>query len=87
MRHTSGITYGFYGDGLVRKAYKDANIYAGEFDLAEFAERIAKLPLHNQPGAAAIRSFHRHFGADRGDRVRKIIVRDRTGKSCSTRSA
>src|SRR6201988_2859698 len=51
MRHTSGITYGFYGDSLVRKAYKDPNIYAGEFDLAEFAERIAKLPLHNQPGA------------------------------------
>jgi CubicO group peptidase (beta-lactamase class C family) len=51
MRHTSGITYGFYGDSLVRKAYKEANIYAGDFDLAEFAERIAKLPLHNQPGA------------------------------------
>src|SRR4051795_5817907 len=51
MRHTSGITYGFYGDSLVRKAYKDADIYAGDFDLAEFAERIAKLPLHNQPGA------------------------------------
>jgi len=49
MRHTSGITYGFYGDSLVRKAYKEANIYAGDFDLAEFAERIAKLPLHNQP--------------------------------------
>src|SRR3954468_23315272 len=51
MRHTAGITYGFYGDSLVRKAYAAANIYAGEFDLAEFAERIAKLPLHNQPGA------------------------------------
>ncbi|MGD5515302.1 serine hydrolase domain-containing protein, partial [Xanthomonas citri pv. citri] len=51
MRHTSGVTYGFYGDSLVRKAYRDANIYAGDFDLAEFAERIAKLPLHNQPGA------------------------------------
>jgi CubicO group peptidase (beta-lactamase class C family) len=51
MRHTSGITYGFYGDSLVRKAYAAANIYAGDFDLAEFAERIAKLPLHNQPGA------------------------------------
>jgi len=51
LRHTSGITYGFYGDSLVRKAYKEANIYAGDFDLAEFAERIAKLPLHNQPGA------------------------------------
>ena len=51
MRQTSGITYGFYGDSLVRKAYKAADIYAGDFDLAEFAERIAKLPLHNQPGA------------------------------------
>src|SRR6267378_4215687 len=51
MRHTSGITYGFYGDSLVRKAYAAADIYAGDFDLAEFAERIAKLPLHNQPGA------------------------------------
>jgi CubicO group peptidase (beta-lactamase class C family) len=51
MRHTSGITYGFYGDSLVRKAYASANLYAGDFDLAEFAERIAKLPLHNQPGA------------------------------------
>ena len=51
LRHTSGITYGFYGDSLVRKAYKEADLYAGDFDLAEFAERIAKLPLHNQPGA------------------------------------
>jgi CubicO group peptidase (beta-lactamase class C family) len=51
MRHTSGITYGFYGDSLVRKAYAAVNLYAGDFDLAEFAERIAKLPLHDQPGS------------------------------------
>jgi CubicO group peptidase (beta-lactamase class C family) len=51
MRQTSGITYGFYGDSLVRKSYKAADLYAGDFDLAEFAERIAKLPLQNQPGA------------------------------------
>jgi CubicO group peptidase (beta-lactamase class C family) len=51
MRHTSGITYGFYGDSLVRKAYAAANLYVGDFDLAEFAERIAKLPLHDQPGS------------------------------------
>lgn len=50
MTHTSGVTYGFYGDSLVRKAYRAANIYQGDFDLAEFAERIAKLPLQNQPG-------------------------------------
>jgi CubicO group peptidase (beta-lactamase class C family) len=50
MRHTSGIVYGFYGDSLVRKAYAASNLYGGDFDLAEFAERIAKLPLHDQPG-------------------------------------
>ena len=50
MTHTSGVTYGFYGDSLVRKAYKAADLYHGDFDLAEFAERIAKLPLQNQPG-------------------------------------
>jgi CubicO group peptidase (beta-lactamase class C family) len=51
MRQTSGITYGFYGDSLVGKAYVAANLYGGDFDLAEFAERIAKLPLHDQPGS------------------------------------
>jgi CubicO group peptidase (beta-lactamase class C family) len=51
MRHTSGVTYGFYGDSMVRKAYAAADLYAGDFDLAEFADRIAKLPLHDQPGS------------------------------------
>jgi CubicO group peptidase (beta-lactamase class C family) len=51
MRHTSGVPYGFYGDTMVRKAYRAANIYGGDFDLAEFADRIAKLPLEYQPGA------------------------------------
>ncbi len=50
MRHTSGITYGFYGDSLVRKLYANALLYAGDFDNAEFAERIARLPLAEQPG-------------------------------------
>jgi CubicO group peptidase (beta-lactamase class C family) len=50
MTQSSGITYGFYGGGLVRKAYTDAKIYDGDFDNAEFAERIARLPLKEQPG-------------------------------------
>jgi CubicO group peptidase (beta-lactamase class C family) len=50
MTHTSGITYGFYGDSLVRKAYTNARIYDGDFNNAEFAERIAQLPLAEQPG-------------------------------------
>jgi CubicO group peptidase (beta-lactamase class C family) len=50
LRHTSGITYGFFGDLLVKKAYLDANVYEGDYDNAEFAERIARLPLAFQPG-------------------------------------
>jgi CubicO group peptidase (beta-lactamase class C family) len=47
LLHTSGITYGFYGEGLVKAAY--GGIYLGDFDNAGFAERIAKLPLAEQP--------------------------------------
>jgi CubicO group peptidase (beta-lactamase class C family) len=50
MTHTSGITYGFYGDNMVRLAYRNARIYDGDFNNAEFAERIAQLPLAEQPG-------------------------------------
>jgi CubicO group peptidase (beta-lactamase class C family) len=50
MTQTSGIPYGFYGNSLVRKAYTKARIYDGDFDNAEFAERIARLPLEVQPG-------------------------------------
>jgi CubicO group peptidase (beta-lactamase class C family) len=47
LLHTSGLTYGFYGEGLVKAAY--AGIYLGDFDNAEFAERLAKLRLAEQP--------------------------------------
>src|SRR5215470_8960901 len=47
MLQTSGITYGFYGQGLVKAAYD--GIYLGDFDNSGFAERIAKVPLAEQP--------------------------------------
>ena len=50
MRHTSGLTYGFFGEGLVKKAYVDAHLFSGDVDNAEFAERLARLPLVYQPG-------------------------------------
>jgi CubicO group peptidase (beta-lactamase class C family) len=50
LRHTSGLTYGFYGENAVRKLYANADLFEGDFDNALFAERIAKLPLAEQPG-------------------------------------
>jgi CubicO group peptidase (beta-lactamase class C family) len=47
LLHTSGVTYGFYGEGLVKSAYN--GIYLGDFDNAGFAERISKVPLAEQP--------------------------------------
>jgi CubicO group peptidase (beta-lactamase class C family) len=50
LRHTSGLTYGFYGDSAVRKLYAKADLFNGDFDNAEFAARLAALPLAEQPG-------------------------------------
>jgi CubicO group peptidase (beta-lactamase class C family) len=49
LRHTSGITYGFFGEGQVSKLYANPQLYAGDFDNADFADRIATLPLADQP--------------------------------------
>src|SRR6202140_3408305 len=50
LRHTSGLTYGFYGDSAVRELYVNSDLFEGDFDNAEFAERLAKRPLAEQPG-------------------------------------
>lgn len=50
MRHTSGITYGFFGSGLVKKAYDEARLLQDDMISAEFSQRVAKLPLSYQPG-------------------------------------
>jgi CubicO group peptidase (beta-lactamase class C family) len=50
MRHTSGLTYGFFGDTPVKKLYVEAKLWEDYPDNAQFVERLAKLPLAYQPG-------------------------------------
>ena len=50
MRHTSGLTYGFFGPGMVKQAYNAAGLGANDPTNAEFSQRLAKLPLAYQPG-------------------------------------
>jgi CubicO group peptidase (beta-lactamase class C family) len=51
MRHTSGLTYGFFGPGLVKQAYRESGVENDRAQTnAQFAERLAKLPLAYQPG-------------------------------------
>lgn len=50
LRHTSGLPYGYYGGGMVRELYADANLFNSNLTNAEFAAKIATLPLVEQPG-------------------------------------
>jgi len=50
LRHTSGLTYGIYGDNVVRKLYAKTDLFNGDLNNADFAARIASLPLAEQPG-------------------------------------
>jgi CubicO group peptidase (beta-lactamase class C family) len=50
LRHTAGLTYGFFGDTLVDREYRKAKILS-ELNLAEFTRNLSKLPLLHEPGA------------------------------------
>ena len=50
LRHTSGLTYGLFGNTLVDQAYRDAKLLAPDQSSSEFVAKLAKLPLANQPG-------------------------------------
>ena len=51
LRHTSGLTYGVFGNTLVDQAYREAKLLAPDQTLSDFISKLAKLPLLNQPGA------------------------------------
>jgi len=50
FRHTSGLTYGFFGPGLVKRMYAEAKVWSDYPSNAELVDRLAKLPLLYQPG-------------------------------------
>jgi CubicO group peptidase (beta-lactamase class C family) len=50
FRHTSGLTYGFFGDGIVKKMYVESKVWNDYPSNTELIDRLAKLPLAYQPG-------------------------------------
>lgn len=50
LRHTSGITYGVFGKGMVKDLYKENRIGDPALSSAELVQRLAKLPLMYEPG-------------------------------------
>jgi CubicO group peptidase (beta-lactamase class C family) len=52
LRHTSGLTYGWSGYTLVHHQYGAQRFHVSRPSNAEVAERLAELPLSQQPGTA-----------------------------------
>lgn len=50
LTHTAGIGYLFDNASALDRLYLDANLFTTEGTLAERIERIARLPLYNDPG-------------------------------------
>jgi len=50
LTHTSGLTYGFFGNNPVDRIYNESGIFANAQGLDEFATGIAGLPLLAHPG-------------------------------------
>ena len=50
LTHTSGLTYGFFGDSPVDRLYNEDGFFAQAQGLDDFARRVAALPLLASPG-------------------------------------
>jgi CubicO group peptidase (beta-lactamase class C family) len=50
MRHSSGLTYGQFGDTAVKKAYREADAMNFGQTNAELVSKLARIPLAYQPG-------------------------------------
>jgi len=50
LRHTSGFTYGFFGNSEVDKRYKKAGILVTDRTLEDTVTKLSQIPLARQPG-------------------------------------
>mgnify|MGYP001816981409 CR=1 FL=1 len=50
MRHTSGLTYGLFGNTAVDKAYRKENVLGKDTSLEEMAQKLSQIPLLFEPG-------------------------------------
>jgi CubicO group peptidase (beta-lactamase class C family) len=50
LRHTSGLTYGLFGDSAVDRKYRAAQVLSPYDDLSDFSVKVGRLPLEYDPG-------------------------------------
>ncbi len=50
LRHTSGLTYGFFGAGPAREALNAKEVFNGKHTSQQAARMLGELPLEHEPG-------------------------------------
>lgn len=50
LRHTSGLTYGFWGNSLVDKMYLEKKVLRRDGSIQETVAKLGTIPLKHQPG-------------------------------------
>jgi len=51
LRHTSGFTYGFFGNSEVDKRYRKAGVLVTDQTLEDTVKKLSQIPLKHQPGS------------------------------------
>jgi CubicO group peptidase (beta-lactamase class C family) len=69
LRHTSGLTYGFFGNSEVDQRYKRAGILITDFTLEDTINKLSEIPLLHQPGSR----WHYSVSTDVLGRVIEVV--------------
>ena len=81
LRHTSGLTYGSRGSGLINQAYVDAKIGDRGMSNEEFVAKLSTVPLKFSPGAR----WEYGVSTDVLGRLVEVVDGRRLGESLSSR--
>lgn len=73
LRHTSGFTYGFFGNTKVDQAYRKNGILMTDRNIEETVEKLGKIPLLHQPG----KRFHYSISSDVLGRLVEVVSGER----------
>ena len=69
LRHTAGLTYGFFGNTPVDQQYRQAGLLMNDRDLADFTTKLGKIPLQYEPGT----TWHYSVGVDVLGRLVEVV--------------
>ncbi len=69
LRHTSGLSYGVFGNTKVDQQYRKAGVLTNDKDLAHMVSKLGKIPLRFQPGT----QWHYSVSVDVAGRLVEVV--------------